>query len=95
MPKAVSGVSIKKLGLVDQKNWKDGFPFAKLEELGLGLEKFLMKKSNILLKLFSTILDCIVLIKKLQIVLQLLTCKTLLIGLLEIRKKWKWRSYYA
>ena len=46
-----------------------------------------MKKSNILLKLFSTILDCIILIKKLQIVLQLLTCKTLLIGLLEIRKK--------
>ena len=45
-----------------------------------------MKKSNILLKLFSTILDCIVLIKELQIVLQLLTCQTLLIGLLEIRK---------
>ena len=60
---------------------------AKLKELGLGLEKFLMKISNILLKLFSTILDCIVLIKELQIVLQLLTCKTLLIGLLEIRRK--------
>ena len=49
MPKAVSGVSIKKAWFSWSKNWKDGFPFAKLEELGLGLEKFLMKKSNILL----------------------------------------------
>ena len=34
-----------------------------LEELGLGLEKFQVKKSNILLKFFSAILDCNVLIK--------------------------------
>ena len=42
MPKAVSGVSIEKAWFSWSKNWRDGFPFANLEELELGLEKWLM-----------------------------------------------------
>ena len=67
MPKAVSGVSIEKAWFSWSKNWRDGFPFANLEELGLGLEE---KKSNFLSKFFSAILDFNVLMKWLQIVLQ-------------------------